>query len=198
MLSTSSDTKQSTHTEVVAKFADRAATGQRSDRPEWTKMLQAARRHEFDVLIVDDLNRFPVTRWRRSARAGSLTSSAWNRSVWKKGESGRRERAAKERISRRDDTLRIVSDAVFEQVAHRINYRINGEKLEAIVIGHVREKLLDPKRVARMSEEMKEEFEARLRDQVQRTDALPGATVGWSHRAPAGSAQEWRSRPCAR
>jgi site-specific DNA recombinase len=53
------------------------------------------------------------------------------------------------------------------------NYRVNREKLEKTVIGHIREKLLDPKRVARMSEEMRAEFEARLRDQTERTEALP-------------------------
>jgi site-specific DNA recombinase len=43
---------------VVARFADKALSGKRADRPEFQGMLAAATRKEFDVLLVDDLTRF--------------------------------------------------------------------------------------------------------------------------------------------
>src|SRR5258708_34546833 len=42
---------------VVATFADAAMTGSDANRPQYRAMLEAAARHEFDVLMVDDLSR---------------------------------------------------------------------------------------------------------------------------------------------
>ncbi len=42
---------------VVATFADAAMSGSDANRPQYRAMLEAAARHEFDVLIVDDLSR---------------------------------------------------------------------------------------------------------------------------------------------
>ncbi|HWM69949.1 MAG TPA: recombinase family protein [Steroidobacteraceae bacterium] len=42
---------------VVATFADAAMSGSDANRPQYLAMLDAAARHEFDVLIVDDLSR---------------------------------------------------------------------------------------------------------------------------------------------
>lgn len=44
--------------DVVAKFADRAVSGSRADRPEYQRMLAAAKRREFDVLLLWKLDRF--------------------------------------------------------------------------------------------------------------------------------------------
>ena len=42
---------------VVARFTDRAISGTKRDRPGYQAMLAAAKRREFDVLVVDDLSR---------------------------------------------------------------------------------------------------------------------------------------------
>ena len=42
---------------VVTRFADRALSGTKRDRPGYQAMLAAAKRREFDVLVVDDLSR---------------------------------------------------------------------------------------------------------------------------------------------
>ncbi|GFE79257.1 resolvase [Steroidobacter agaridevorans] len=42
---------------VVATFADAAMSGSDANRPQYRSMLAAAGRHEFDILIVDDLSR---------------------------------------------------------------------------------------------------------------------------------------------
>src|ERR1700730_1714103 len=42
---------------IVATFADAAMSGSDANRPRYRAMLEAAARHEFDVLIVDDLSR---------------------------------------------------------------------------------------------------------------------------------------------
>lgn len=42
---------------IIATFADAAMTGSDANRPQYRAMLEAAGRHEFDVLIVDDLSR---------------------------------------------------------------------------------------------------------------------------------------------
>lgn len=42
---------------VVARFDDKAISGAKRDRPGYQAMLAAAKRREFDVLVVDDLSR---------------------------------------------------------------------------------------------------------------------------------------------
>lgn len=42
---------------VVATFADEAMSGSDATRPQYRAMLEAAARHDFDVLVVDDLSR---------------------------------------------------------------------------------------------------------------------------------------------
>ncbi|MEP7243592.1 MAG: recombinase family protein [Gammaproteobacteria bacterium] len=42
---------------IVATYADAAMSGSDANRPQYRAMLDAAGRHEFDVLIVDDLSR---------------------------------------------------------------------------------------------------------------------------------------------
>jgi site-specific DNA recombinase len=42
---------------IVATFADAAMSGSDANRPQYRTMLEAAARHAFDVLIVDDLSR---------------------------------------------------------------------------------------------------------------------------------------------
>lgn len=44
--------------ELVASFADAAISGSDNNRPEYQRMLAAAGRGEFDVLVIDDLSRF--------------------------------------------------------------------------------------------------------------------------------------------
>src|SRR5690348_7228559 len=44
--------------EIVATFADAAVSGSDSSRPEYQRMIAAAGRREFDVLLLDDLSRF--------------------------------------------------------------------------------------------------------------------------------------------
>ena len=44
--------------EIVATFADAAVSGSDSSRPEYQRMIAAAGRGEFDVLLLDDLSRF--------------------------------------------------------------------------------------------------------------------------------------------
>jgi site-specific DNA recombinase len=43
--------------QVIASFADEAEGGWKRDRPQYQAMLAAAKRREFDVLLVDDLSR---------------------------------------------------------------------------------------------------------------------------------------------
>jgi site-specific DNA recombinase len=43
---------------VVQRFADKGISGSRNDRPEYQRMLAAAKRKEFDVLLIEALNRF--------------------------------------------------------------------------------------------------------------------------------------------
>lgn len=43
--------------QVVARFEDQAISGSKNDRPGYQAMLAAAKRREFDVLLVDDLSR---------------------------------------------------------------------------------------------------------------------------------------------
>ena len=42
---------------MVATFADEAMSGSDATRPQYRAMLEAAARHDFDVLVVDDLSR---------------------------------------------------------------------------------------------------------------------------------------------
>jgi hypothetical protein len=42
---------------VIREYADRAITGADSSRPQYREMLSEADRREFDILLVDDLNR---------------------------------------------------------------------------------------------------------------------------------------------
>lgn len=42
---------------VVARYGDKAQSGQRADRPDYLRMLAAARQKEFDVLMVEALDR---------------------------------------------------------------------------------------------------------------------------------------------
>jgi site-specific DNA recombinase len=44
--------------EIATIFADKAITGTNANRPAYQRMLAAAARQEFDVLVVDDLSRF--------------------------------------------------------------------------------------------------------------------------------------------
>ncbi len=48
---------------VVAKFADQAISGGTTQRPEYQKMLTAARRHEFNAIVAEDTSRL----WRNLA-----------------------------------------------------------------------------------------------------------------------------------
>ncbi|MDB6159509.1 MAG: pinR [Gammaproteobacteria bacterium] len=43
--------------EVIREYADRAITGADRSRPQYQEMLGAAKRSEFDILLVDDLSR---------------------------------------------------------------------------------------------------------------------------------------------
>lgn len=49
--------------EIVARFDDRGISGGTSARPGYQVMLEAARRHEFDVILAEDLKRL----WREQA-----------------------------------------------------------------------------------------------------------------------------------
>jgi site-specific DNA recombinase len=48
---------------VVAKFADQAISGGTTQRPQYQRMLTAARRHEFDMIVAEDTSRL----WRNLA-----------------------------------------------------------------------------------------------------------------------------------
>jgi DNA invertase Pin-like site-specific DNA recombinase len=52
--------------EVVARFADRAISGGTATRPGYQALLTAARAHEYDVIIVEDISRL----WRNRAEFG--------------------------------------------------------------------------------------------------------------------------------
>lgn len=43
---------------IAASFADAAISGSDANRPQYQAMLEAAKRNQFDVLLVDDLSRF--------------------------------------------------------------------------------------------------------------------------------------------
>jgi site-specific DNA recombinase len=42
---------------IIHEYADRAITGADRSRPQYQEMLSAAKRKEFDILLVDDLSR---------------------------------------------------------------------------------------------------------------------------------------------
>src|SRR5579872_5754206 len=48
---------------VVAKFSDAAISGGTAERPGYQRMLEAARQHEFDVIIAEDSSRL----WREQS-----------------------------------------------------------------------------------------------------------------------------------
>jgi site-specific DNA recombinase len=52
--------------DVVARFSDAAISGGTADRPGYQAMLAAARRHDFDVIVVEDISRL----WRNRAEFG--------------------------------------------------------------------------------------------------------------------------------
>ncbi len=49
--------------QVVAKFTDEAISGGTADRPGYQAMLEAAKRHDFDIIVAEDMKRL----WREQA-----------------------------------------------------------------------------------------------------------------------------------
>jgi site-specific DNA recombinase len=52
--------------EVVARYHDKGISGGTATRPGYQAMLTAARRHEFDVIVTEDISRL----WRNRAEFG--------------------------------------------------------------------------------------------------------------------------------
>ena len=51
---------------IVAKFGDKEISGGTADRPGYQAMLDDARRHKFDIIVVEDISRM----WRNRAEFG--------------------------------------------------------------------------------------------------------------------------------
>ena len=52
--------------DVVAQFEDKSMSGGTADRPGYQELLSAARRKQFDVIVVEDISRL----WRNRAEFG--------------------------------------------------------------------------------------------------------------------------------
>jgi site-specific DNA recombinase len=66
---------------VVAKFADQAISGGTTQRPQYQRMLTAARRHEFDVMVAEDTSRL----WRNLAEQSPRVDVAFTWKTYRRG-----------------------------------------------------------------------------------------------------------------
>jgi site-specific DNA recombinase len=60
------DAAKSAGLEVVARFEDRGISAGTAERPGYQALLAAARRHEFDIIVTEDISRL----WRNRAEFG--------------------------------------------------------------------------------------------------------------------------------